>query len=150
MEKQIQLDKEVSVILARSVNGEIKTHPVAENIHVNGILDTTIAPANIDHLTKKNVTDLAKMIALKLNYIGVMAVEFFLSGKQIFVNEIAPRPHNSGHYTIDACYSSQFDQQVRALVEMPLGNPDQHSNAIMINLLGDVWEEPKPHEQNWE
>jgi 5-(carboxyamino)imidazole ribonucleotide synthase len=150
LEKQIQLDKEVSVILARSVNGEIKTHPVAENIHVNGILDTTIAPANIDHLTKKNVTDLAKMIALKLNYIGVMAVEFFLSGKQIFVNEIAPRPHNSGHYTIDACYSSQFDQQVRALVEMPLGNPDQHSNAIMINLLGDVWEEPKLHEPNWE
>src|SRR5210317_335058 len=149
LEKQIQLDKEVSVILARSVDGEIKTHPVAENIHVNGILDSTIAPANIDQLTEKNVTDLAKMVALKLNYVGVMAVEFFISGKEIFVNEIAPRPHNSGHYTIDACYTSQFDQQVRTITEMPIGNPMNHSNAFMINLLGDSWELPRSHEPEW-
>ena len=149
LEKLVQLDKEVSVVLSRSEDGLIKCHPVAENVHVNGILDNTLAPASIDQLTEKNVNDLAKMIALKLNYIGVMAVEFFISGKEIFVNEIAPRPHNSGHYTIDACYSSQFDQQVRTLTGMPLGNPMNHSNAFMINLLGNSWEQPKPHEPVW-
>ena len=149
LEKLVQLDKEVSVVLSRSEDGQIKCHPVAENVHVNGILDNTLAPASIDQLTEKNVNDLAKMIALKLNYIGVMAVEFFISGKEIFVNEIAPRPHNSGHYTIDACYSSQFDQQVRTLTGMPLGNPMNHSNAFMINLLGNSWEQPKPHEPVW-
>jgi 5-(carboxyamino)imidazole ribonucleotide synthase len=149
LEKRVRLDKEVSVVLARSADGLIKCHPVAENVHVNGILDSTLAPANIDQLTEKNVTDLAKMVALKLNYVGVMAVEFFISGREIFVNEIAPRPHNSGHYTIDACYSSQFDQQVRTLTEMPIGNPMNHSNAFMINLLGDSWELPSPHEPEW-
>jgi 5-(carboxyamino)imidazole ribonucleotide synthase len=149
LEKRVSLDKEVSVVLARSADGLIKCHPVAENVHVNGILDSTLAPANIDQLTEKNVTDLAKMVALKLNYVGVMAVEFFISGREIFVNEIAPRPHNSGHYTIDACYSSQFDQQVRTLTEMPIGNPMNHSNAFMINLLGDSWELPSPHEPEW-
>jgi 5-(carboxyamino)imidazole ribonucleotide synthase len=149
LEKRVSLDKEVSVVLARSADGQIKCHPVAENVHVNGILDSTLAPANIDQLTEKNVTDLAKMVALKLNYVGVMAVEFFISGREIFVNEIAPRPHNSGHYTIDACYSSQFDQQVRTLTEMPIGNPMNHSNAFMINLLGDSWELPSPHEPEW-
>jgi len=149
LEKQVSLDKEVSVVLARSADGQIKCHPVAENVHVNGILDSTLAPANIDQLTEKNVTDLAKMVALKLNYVGVMAVEFFISGREIFVNEIAPRPHNSGHYTIDACYFSQFDQQVRTLTEMPIGNPINHSNAFMINLLGDSWELPSPHEPEW-
>ena len=134
---------------ARSADGQIKCHPVAENVHVNGILDSTLAPANIDQLTEKNVTDLAKMVALKLNYVGVMAVEFFISGREIFVNEIAPRPHNSGHSTIDDCYSSQFDQQVRTLTEMPIGNPMNHSNAFMINLLGDSWELPSPHEPEW-
>ena len=149
LEKRVSLDKEVSVVLARSADGLKKCHPVAENVHVNGILDSTLAPANIDQLTEKNVTDLAKMVALKLNYVGVMAVEFFISGREIFVNEIAPRPHNSGHYTIDACYSSQFDQQVRTLTEMPIGNPMNHSNAFMINLLGDSWELPSPHEPEW-
>jgi len=149
LEKRVNLDKEVSVVLARSADGQIKCHPVAENVHVNGILDSTLAPANIDQLTEKNVTDLAKMVALKLNYVGVMAVEFFISGREIFVNEIAPRPHNSGHYTIDACYSSQFDQQVRTLTEMPIGNPMNHSNAFMINLLGDSWELPSLHEPEW-
>jgi 5-(carboxyamino)imidazole ribonucleotide synthase len=149
LEKRVSLDKEVSVVLARSADGLIKCHPVAENVHVNGILDSTLAPANIDQLTEKNVTDLAKMVALKLNYVGVMAVEFFISGREIFVNEIAPRPHNSGHYTIDACYSSQFDQQVRTLTEMPIGNPMNHSNAFMINLLGDSWELPSSHEPEW-
>lgn len=149
LEKRVSLDKEVSVVLARSADGQIKCHPVAENVHVNGILDSTLAPANIDQLTEKNVTDLAKMVALKLNYVGVMAVEFFISGREIFVNEIAPRPHNSGHYTIDACYSSQFDQQVRTLTEIPIGNPMNHSNAFMINLLGDSWEFPSPHEPEW-
>lgn len=149
LEKRVNLEKEVSVVLARSAAGLIKCHPVAENVHVNGILDSTLAPANIDQLTEKNVTDLAKMVALKLNYVGVMAVEFFISGKEIFVNEIAPRPHNSGHYTIDACYTSQFDQQVRTLTEMPIGNPMNHSNAFMINLLGDSWELPRSHEPEW-
>ena len=149
LEKRVRLDKELSVVLARSAYGQIKCHPVAENMHVNGILDSTLAPANIDQLTEKNVTDLAKMVALKLNYVGVMAVEFFISGREIFINEIAPRPHNSGHYTIDACYSSQFDQQVRTLTEMPIGNPMNHSNALMINLLGDSWELPSPHEPKW-
>lgn len=150
LEKQIRLDREVSVILARSIDGLVEVHPVAENVHVNGILDTTVAPARIDQLVEKNVYDLAKIIALKLGYVGVMAVEFFISGKEIFVNEIAPRPHNSGHYTIDACISSQFEQQVRTLVEMPLGNPSAHSNALMINLLGDSWIKPEVHEPNWE
>lgn len=150
LEKQVKLDKEVSVILARSHDGVIVTHPVAENIHINGILDTTIAPARIDQLMEKNITDLAKMIAFKLDFIGVMAVEFFISGNEIFVNEIAPRPHNSGHYSLDACYVSQFSQQVRTLAEMPLGNSINHSKAIMVNLLGELWDQSESHQPKWQ
>ena len=115
LEKKIELDYELSVILARDKNGQTATFPVAENRHVNGILDLTIAPARTAEGIQDNAKALAKQIATKLDYVGVMAVEFFVRGNEIYVNEIAPRPHNSGHYSLDSCFNSQFDMQVHVL-----------------------------------
>jgi 5-(carboxyamino)imidazole ribonucleotide synthase len=96
-------------------------------------------PARCSEVLKANAQELAKKLAEKLDYVGVLGVEFFVVGKQLLVNEIAPRPHNSGHYTIDACITNQFEQQVRVMTGLPLGNPDLHSNAVMVNILGDSW-----------
>ncbi|MBC7623160.1 MAG: 5-(carboxyamino)imidazole ribonucleotide synthase [Aeromicrobium sp.] len=146
LEQWIPLKLEVSVVLARSARGEISVFPVAENQHVNGILDVTIAPARIAPALAHAAMSIARQVATRLNYIGVLAVEFFvLADDTLLINEIAPRPHNSGHYTIDACRSSQFEQQVRVLCDLPLGDPTQHSPAVMLNLLGDLWR-GKDHE----
>ena len=146
LEQWIPLKLEVSVVLARSARGEISVFPVAENQHVNGILDVTIAPARIAPALADAAMSIAREVATRLNYIGVLAVEFFvLADDTLLINEIAPRPHNSGHYTIDACRSSQFEQQVRVLCDLPLGDPTQHSPAVMLNLLGDLWR-GKDHE----
>lgn len=139
LEAMLPLDAEISVVLARSHEGEVRCYPVAENIHRNGILDVSIAPARIDENLCREAETIAAKIAPDLGYVGVMAVEFFVSGGKLLVNEMAPRPHNSGHYTLDACMTSQFEQQVRALCGLPLGDVCQHSAAVMVNLLGDVW-----------
>ncbi|OQW70543.1 MAG: 5-(carboxyamino)imidazole ribonucleotide synthase [Proteobacteria bacterium ST_bin12] len=139
LEQMLLLDLEVSVVLARDAQGNIAAFPTAENSHLNGILDISIVPARCSEVMKANAQELAKKLAEKLDYVGVLAVEFFVVGKKLLVNEIAPRPHNSGHYTIDACVTNQFEQQVRALTELPLGDVSLHSNAVMVNILGDSW-----------
>ena len=144
LEQLLPLKLEVSLVLARGEDGAIATFPAAENRHENGILDISIAPARISAQLAAQAQDIAERLAAKLDYCGVLAVEFFVveseDGKeQLLINEIAPRPHNSGHYTIDACRTSQFEQQVRALCGLPLGPTTQHTPAVMENLLGDVW-----------
>jgi len=139
LEKMLPLDLEVSVVLARDANGNIASFPTAENSHLNGILDISVVPARCTEVIKANAQEMAKKLADKLDYVGVIGVEFFLVGKQLLVNEIAPRPHNSGHYTIDACVTNQFEQQVRVMTGLPLGSPNLHSDAVMVNILGDSW-----------
>lgn len=139
LEKMLPLDLEVSVVLARDVVGNIAAFATAENSHLNGILDMSIVPARCSEVLKANAQELAKKLAEKLDYIGVMGVEFFVVGNQLLVNEIAPRPHNSGHYTIDACVTNQFEQQVRVMTGLPLGDASLHSDAVMVNILGDSW-----------
>ncbi|MEQ1518768.1 MAG: 5-(carboxyamino)imidazole ribonucleotide synthase [Usitatibacteraceae bacterium] len=140
LEEFLPLVKEISVVLARAANGATAVFPIAENQHVNGVLDITIAPARIAPALAHEAEVLASRMATKLDYVGVMAVEFFVvAGDKLLINEIAPRPHNSGHYTIDACRTSQFEQQVRVLCGLPLGDTSQHTPAVMLNLLGDVW-----------
>jgi 5-(carboxyamino)imidazole ribonucleotide synthase len=139
LEQMLPLNLEVSVVLARDVGGRIEAFPAAENSHLNGILDVSIAPARCSEVLKANARELAKKLAEKLNYVGVLGVEFFVVGHQLLVNEIAPRPHNSGHYTIDACVTNQFEQQVRVMTGLPLGDASLHSNAVMVNILGDSW-----------
>jgi len=139
LEKMLSLDYEVSVVLARAANGEVVCYPTAENSHLNGILDVSIVPARASKEIHQQAKAQAIKIAEALDYVGVLAVEFFVSEGKLLVNEMAPRPHNSGHYTIDACVTSQFEQQVRALAGLPLGDVRQHSPAVMVNILGDVW-----------
>ncbi len=145
LEKLMPLSREISVIVARGVNGVIETFPVAENQHVNGILDISIIPARISQELVQHAQESASAVAEKLDYQGVLCVEFFvLDDGQLLINEIAPRPHNSGHYSIDACVTSQFEQQVRTLCGLPLGNTTLHSAAVMVNLLGDLWQKGEP------
>ncbi|MFK5915044.1 MAG: 5-(carboxyamino)imidazole ribonucleotide synthase [Woeseiaceae bacterium] len=143
LEQRMPLDIEVSVVLARGINNEVSTYPLSENIHESGILDVSIVPARIDQALEVKVTDMAKQIAIKLDYIGLMAVEFFISNGELLVNEIAPRPHNSGHFTLDACVTNQFEQQVRAVCGLPLGDTTLLSPVVMINMLGDIWHDGK-------
>ncbi|WP_303787386.1 5-(carboxyamino)imidazole ribonucleotide synthase [Azovibrio restrictus] len=141
LEQKLSLDYEVSVVLARDENGRVKCFPTAENRHTRGILDISIVPARASACLADNAQEIAERIAEKLGYIGTLAVEFFVSRGQLYVNEMAPRPHNSGHYTIDACVSSQYEQQVRALCGLPLGEARAHSASVMVNLLGELWYE---------
>jgi len=150
LEKMLKLDYEVSVVLARDVNGNVATFPTSENSHLNGILDVSIAPARGRDAISHQAQKLAILVAEKLAYTGVLGVEFFVCNGELLVNEIAPRPHNSGHYTIDACVTNQFEQQVRAMVGLPLGSSRQHSSAVMVNLLGDVWPEGENLEPEWQ
>ena len=138
LESRLPLECEVSVILARSAGGELRCFPVAENRHRDGILDTTVVPAGISTEVAAEARQVAGSIAESLNYVGVLAVEFFISGGRLIVNEIAPRPHNSGHFTLDACATSQFEQQVRALCGLPLGDAQLLTPAAMVNILGEA------------
>ncbi|WP_040576732.1 5-(carboxyamino)imidazole ribonucleotide synthase [Methylophaga lonarensis] len=148
LEQRIQLDREISVVLARSENGEVYNFPVAENVHVNGILHSTRVPATVSSAQQQTAIEMADKIAAGLNYVGTMAVEFFVDQSgNIIANEIAPRPHNSGHYTLDACHSSQFEQQVRMLCGLASGDTSLITPVVMINLLGDVWGSSQP---NWQ
>jgi 5-(carboxyamino)imidazole ribonucleotide synthase len=148
LERRLRFDLEVSVVLTRGEDGRTATFPVAENTHAEGILDTCVVPARIPEHLATQARQAAVKLANAMAYVGTMAVEFFVVGRtQLLVNEIAPRPHNSGHYTLDACVTNQFEQQVRALTEMPLGDTTLLAPAAMVNLLGDLWEAGEPR---WE
>ena len=146
LEQLMPLSCEISVIVARGSDGELTSFPVSENQHVNGILNVSIVPARISNELARQAQEIATKVAEKLNYHGVLCVEFFvLEDGQLLINEIAPRPHNSGHYSIDACFTSQFEQQVRVLCGLPLGNTAMlHSAVVMVNLLGDLWKKGEP------
>jgi 5-(carboxyamino)imidazole ribonucleotide synthase len=133
------------VILARSVDGDTAVYPPGENVHVNGILDTTRVPANISVDVSAQATRMAVRLAQAMQYCGVLAVEFFLTtGGDLLINEMAPRPHNSGHYTLDAALTSQFEQQVRTLCGLPPGSTRLLSPVVMVNILGDLWTRGTP------
>lgn len=141
LEKMLPLAYEVSVLTARGADGVSVVYPIAENVHRDGILFTTTVPGpNVSAECALKAQQAAKAIVDQLGYVGVLCIEFFvLADGTLVVNEMAPRPHNSGHYTIDACITSQFAQQVRAMARLPLGDVRQHSPAVMLNILGDVW-----------
>ncbi len=156
LEQMLQLDYEVSVVLARDASGKVKCFPTVENSHRHGILDVSMVPARTSGCLAAQLPnkaeEIAEGIAQKMGYVGTLAVEFFVVRGQLVVNEMAPRPHNSGHYTIDACISNQFEQQVRAMTGLPLGESRAHSAAVMVNLLGDLWFRKDPHhshEPDW-
>ncbi|MBY0379012.1 MAG: ATP-grasp domain-containing protein, partial [Burkholderiales bacterium] len=141
------LQCEVSVIVAKSLF-ETTVYPVTENIHKNGILDISIAPARIDHTLAITLQQLAIKIIDNLNYIGVLTIEFFITDEnKILVNEMAPRPHNSGHHTIESCITSQFEQQIRSICNLKLGNSSIHSPSVMLNILGNIYPDRKT--PNW-
>lgn len=141
LEKMLPLAYEVSVLTARGHDGASVVYPIAENVHRDGILFTTTVPGpNVSPQCARQAQDAARAIVDQLGYVGVLCIEFFvLDDGTLVVNEMAPRPHNSGHYTIDACITSQFAQQVRAMARLPLGDVRQHSPSVMLNILGDVW-----------
>ena len=149
LEERIELACEVSVVLGRSATGEVSCFPLAQNTHAGGILDVSIAPAPVEAELAAEAVDAATRIADGLDYCGVLAVEFFVSAdRRLLVNEMAPRPHNSGHYTLDACDTSQFEQQLRMVCGLPAGSCRQHSPVAMWNLLGDLW--PADGIPDWE
>ena len=141
LEKMLPLAYEVSVIVARGASGELVHFPLQQNLHRDGILAVTLVPApDVTPAVQQQAIAAAENIAATLRYVGVLCVEFFvLQDGSLVANEMAPRPHNSGHYTIDACDLSQFDLQVRTLTNTPLAAPRLHSSAVMLNLLGDLW-----------
>ncbi len=143
-EAVVAFQKELSVILARARDGRTAVYPVAENAHRGGILHATRAPARIPSPTARRATVLALDVARALGHVGVMAVELFLlADGTLLINEVAPRVHNSGHYTLGACATSQFEQHVRAVCGLPLGESSAQS-AVMVNLLGDLWKNGEP------
>ncbi len=147
LEKFITFEREISVIVARGLDGSMTTWPVCENEHANHILDVTLCPARLPAAVAERAAELARSIALALELVGVLAVEMFLmSDGGIVVNELAPRPHNSGHFSFDASVTSQFEQQVRAVCGLPLGSTESLRPAAMANLLGDAWAGGEP---NW-
>jgi 5-(carboxyamino)imidazole ribonucleotide synthase len=140
LEKWIPFVCELSVICARNANGAICSFPASENVHTRQILDYSIVPARIEPEIQRSAHSIAQSIADDLKVIGLIAVEFFLTrDNELLVNELAPRPHNSGHYTFDACLTSQFEQQLRAVCGLPFGSPALVRPAVMVNLLGDLW-----------
>ena len=145
LEKWMPFTKEISVIIARSTKGESAVFPVAENIHVNNILHASIVPARISAKLEARAIEYAQKIAETLNVIGVLAIEMFVVGDEIYINELAPRPHNSGHYTMDACVTSQFEQHVRAVCGLPLGETRLHTPVVMVNILGDHMDKEQMH-----
>ena len=149
LERAIDFEKEVSVIVARDPHGNMKCLPIAENIHRDHVLDVTIVPGGVTASVARDAIGLAEAIAEKLDVIGLLAVEMFVdeSGK-VLVNELAPRPHNSGHWSIEGCMTSQFEQHVRAVCGLELGAVDQLRPAAMANLLGNVWQNGEPRWAN--
>jgi 5-(carboxyamino)imidazole ribonucleotide synthase len=148
LEQALQLQAEVSVVAARSRYGGFAAYPVAENRHVDGILDLTVVPAHMPRTLADRAIGLTQAIGDSLAYVGVLAVEFFVVDSGLFVNELAPRPHNSGHWTLDVAQTSQFEQQIRAVCGLGLGDTSMtRPAAAMVNLLGDLWTDGEP---DWE
>jgi 5-(carboxyamino)imidazole ribonucleotide synthase len=144
-EKLVDFEREISVILARTADGRTSCFPVAENLHRNGVLHATRVPARVAPEVEARARELATRLAAALGHVGVMAVELFLTRDgRLLVNEIAPRVHNSGHYTLGGCATSQFEQHVRAVCGLPLGPADLLAPATMVNLLGDLWAKGEP------
>ncbi len=140
VEQFVDFSGEVSAVVTRSPSGEMRVFPVAENLHASHILDFSIVPARVPLAVAVRVEQLARAVAEKIGLVGVMCVEFFVPKTgDVLVNELAPRPHNSGHYTLDACMVSQFEQQVRAICGLPLGSAELLSPVVMANIFGDVW-----------
>jgi 5-(carboxyamino)imidazole ribonucleotide synthase len=147
LEEFVPLEREVSVIVARNLRGEEVVYPVAENTHANHILDTSVMPARIPPELARQAQELARAIAEALGVVGLLCVEMFMAQDgRLLVNELAPRPHNSGHQTFDAAVTSQFEQLVRAICNLPLGSTELYRPAAIANLLGDLWEGGEP---NW-
>jgi 5-(carboxyamino)imidazole ribonucleotide synthase len=146
LEAFVDFEREVSVVCARGADGCVAHYGVVENSHTRHILDCTIAPARgVPPEVEREATEIARSLLEQLSLVGVLCVEFFLARDgRLFVNELAPRPHNSGHFTIDACATSQFEQQVRAVCGLPLGSTEQLRPAAMANLLGDLWQTGEP------
>lgn len=145
IEQFVHFTCEVSAVVARSAAGEMQVFPIAENIHTNHILDFSIVPARVAPMVKSRAETMAKEIAKRIGLVGVMGVEFFVGRSgEVLVNELAPRTHNSGHYTMDACNVSQFEQQVRAICGLPLVKPALKSPVVMLNILGDAWAKGEP------
>jgi 5-(carboxyamino)imidazole ribonucleotide synthase len=145
VEERLTLQTELSVIVARTADGRLEAWPVAENRHVDGILDLTVVPAAVSRRVADRAVGLAMAIADALDYVGVLAVELFVVDGELFVNELAPRPHNSGHWTLDASVTSQFEQQVRAVCGLGLGSTAMTASSVaMVNLLGDLWSNGSP------
>lgn len=156
LEALVPIHRELSVVVARAADGAMVHLPVQQNLHRDGILAVTHVPApDVDAATAARVAAMAGRLAASMAYVGVLCVEFFvLQDGRVLANEMAPRPHNSGHHSIDACDLSQFDLQLRTLLDLPLVAPRQHSPAVMLNLLGDLWFDPTrldapPREPDW-
>lgn len=156
LEAHLDLKTELSVVVARGFDGETVAYPVSENEHRDGILAVSKVPARVDPDLALRATEATVRLAQTLEYVGVLCVEFFVvngsGGDDLLVNELAPRPHNSGHYTIDACLTSQFEQQARVLAGWPLGGVQQHEPAVMLNILGNCWfadGAEEPAEPDW-
>ena len=145
LERQLDLQAEISVIVGRSSSNEVECFPVAENQHEAGILDISIVPARVSEAVARRAREMTVRLAEAMDYVGILAVEFFvLEGGALRINEIAPRPHNSGHYTLDACATNQFEQQVRTLCGLPPGETRLLTPVVMVNLLGDIWRDDEP------
>lgn len=145
LEARVAFETEISVVLVRGADGKIAVYPPVENQHRNGVLYRSIVPARIPAAVAQRATELAERLATQLNYLGVLTVEFFVQRNGgLLVNRLAPRPHTSGHFTLDACATSQFEQQVRALCGMPLGSTELLQPAVMVNLLGEHWQGGAP------
>lgn len=141
LEKQISIRCEVSAIVARNANAELANFPVSENQHRNGVLHMSIVPARVDESISQQAIESASILADAMSYVGILAVEFFLSDDNVlYFNEMAPRPHNSGHFTRDACVTSQFEQQVRMMCGLTPGDTRLMSPVVMVNMLGDLWQ----------
>lgn len=142
LEGWVPFEKELSIIVARNLNGDVNTFPIAENVHFNQILHTSSVPANITQSVKSTVDQYAEKIASSFHLVGVLAIELFVTNDgQVFVNELAPRPHNSGHYSMNAGETSQFNQHVRAICNLPLGSTELLKPVVMVNILGEHVEE---------
>jgi 5-(carboxyamino)imidazole ribonucleotide synthase len=145
LERMLAFECELSVVVARADDGACAAYPAAENIHEGGILDVSIVPGRISPALARQAQAATRAVAERLGYVGVLCVEFFLVDGKLLANEIAPRPHNSGHYTIDACITSQFEQQARIMARLPLGSTATHGPSVMVNLLGETWAGGEPH-----
>jgi len=142
LEGWVPFEKELSIIVARNSNGEVNTFPIAENVHINQILHTSSVPANTSKLVIETAENYAKKVASSFHLVGVLAIELFVTeDEQVYINELAPRPHNTGHYTMEAVETSQFKQHIRAVCNLPLGNTELLKPVVMVNILGEHVEE---------